>query len=74
MLQIVDPDVPAADDSGEEPLVVEALLVRDELDVVPAAVLVGGAAVPVGVPDQIEAHPLDRRSRRTPYASPTWSK
>ena len=40
VLEMVDPDVPPVDDAGEEPLVVEPLLVGDELGVVASTVLV----------------------------------
>ena len=63
MLEVVDPDVAAVDDPGEQPLIAEAALLGDELGVVAAAVLVdrGSSSSPVDDADEVQADALDRQ-------------
>ena len=59
MLELVDPDVAAVDDPGEQPLVLEAALVGDQLDVLGALAL--HDPVDVGASSmEVEPDALDR--------------
>src|SRR5262245_18222384 len=61
MLEVVDPDVPAVADAGEEPLIAQSLLGGDELGVVPSPVHVDirREQVTVHVAGEVQAYALD---------------
>src|SRR4051794_903425 len=67
MLEVVDPDVAAVHDAGEQPLVVEPTLLGDELGVVAATVLVRPHSRRlVDNPYEVQADALDRQVAQNP--------
>src|SRR5204863_3912170 len=57
VLQVVDPDVAAVDDAGEEPLILETALLRDELSVMAAPMLMDGLIELISVDGAGEVEP-----------------